>query len=87
MPERVSLGQQMTAAPQHQAEVDSVLYSIADATERASAAREELTRTGADEQLLEAIGTAEEGLNAERRRLMALANVSVPDQQQARLAL
>jgi hypothetical protein len=77
----------MTAAVQQQAEVDSVLYSIADATERASAAREELIRTGGDEQLLEALGTAEEGLAAERRRLMALANVSVPDQQQAQLAL
>jgi hypothetical protein len=77
----------MTAALQQQAEVDSVLYSIADATERASAAREELIRAGGDEQLLEALGTAEEGLDAERRRLMALANVSVPDQQQAQLAL
>jgi hypothetical protein len=77
----------MTAATQHHAEVDSVLYSIADATERASAAREELKRAGADEQVLEALGTAEEGLAAERRRLMALAKVAEPDQQQAQLAL
>jgi hypothetical protein len=77
----------MTAALQQRAEVDSVLYSIADATERASAAREELIRAGAEQHLLEALGTAQEGLDAERRRLMALANVSVPDQQQAQLAL